>query len=79
VTAEASLTSTRSGKEGWDMRRQGKPKAPDIYILACHYLSRGLSKHPDWDSTWPKSDDLEDMPTLRDGHLHLPHTVDGGD
>jgi hypothetical protein len=44
------------------MRRKGKTKAPDIDILARHYLSRGLSKHPDVVQHVANVDDLEQMP-----------------
>jgi len=41
------------------------PKAPDFDILARHYLSLGLSKHPDVHQHVANVDDLEHMPMLR--------------
>ncbi len=44
------------------MPRKGKAKAPDIDVLARHYLGRGLSKHPDAAQHVANVDDIEQMP-----------------
>jgi len=44
------------------MPRKGNAKAPDIDVLARHYLSRGLSKHPDVAQHVANVNDIEQMP-----------------
>jgi len=43
------------------MSRNRKTRAPDIDVLAGHYLSRGLSKHPEIAKHVENLDDLEKM------------------
>ena len=44
------------------MSRRRNRRAPDIDVLARHYLSRGLSKHPEIRQHVGNLDDLERMP-----------------
>ena len=44
------------------MPRRGNAKAPDIDVLARHYLSRGLRKHPDVAKHVANINDLDQMP-----------------
>ena len=44
------------------MSRSREPRAPKIDVLAQHYLSRGLSKHPEIAQHVDDLDQLENMP-----------------
>jgi len=48
-----------------EMRGRRPTKAPEIDVLAQHYLQRGLRKHPEADQHVPNVDDIETMPLTK--------------